>query len=95
MWMQRWLCFMGRAGSLVMTPRGSSAKTQERSKGWPHEASQKTDRLLAQKQLMSASKKSGQLTCYETGQFYLLPTVVSLSKIHVSLKRYNAEFSKL
>jgi hypothetical protein len=24
---------------------------------------------------MSASKKSGQLTCYQTGQFYLLPTV--------------------
>jgi hypothetical protein len=23
---------------------------------------------------MSASKKSGQLTCYQTGQFYLLPT---------------------
>jgi hypothetical protein len=47
MWMQRWLCFMGRAGSRVMTPRGSSTKTQERSKGWPHEASQETDRLLA------------------------------------------------
>jgi len=39
-----------------------------------HEASLKTDRLLAQKQLMSASKKSGQLTCCETGQFYLLLT---------------------
>jgi hypothetical protein len=57
-----------------MTPRGSSTKTQERSKGWPHEASQEMDRLLAQKQIISASKKSGQLTCCETGQFYLLLT---------------------
>ncbi len=75
MWMRRWPCFMGRAGSLVMTQMDYSAKTQERSHGWPHEASQKTTRLLAQKQLMSASKKSGQLACYKTGQFYLLPTV--------------------
>jgi hypothetical protein len=65
---------MGRAGALVMTQMGCSAKNQERSHGWPHEASQKTTRLLAQKQRMSASKKSGQLTCYKTGQFYLLPT---------------------
>jgi hypothetical protein len=41
---------------------------------WSHEASQEMDRLLAQKQIISASKKSGQLTCCETGQFYLLLT---------------------
>ena len=38
---------------------------------------------------MSASKKSGQLTCYQTGQFYLLPTrpcrdedIVAFTAIH-------------
>ncbi len=48
---------------------------------------------------MSASKKSGQLTCYQTGQFYLLPTGLSLlaanGNISVTIKGMSFQIKEL
>jgi hypothetical protein len=43
---------------------------------------------------MSASKKSGQLTCYETGQFYLLPTRLRTRGIELKLACDNLPLPK-
>jgi hypothetical protein len=48
---------------------------------------------------MSASKKSGQLTCYQTGQFYLLPTKEAPETVRTAraarMKWYSQGFPQL
>jgi len=89
-WMTPWPYSMGRASWQALTPM-AHLQAPGRCNGWPLEGHQQKScegckaasgyALHSFAALAIQSIKSGQSTCYQTGQFYLLPTFLETARI--------------